>query len=776
MVDLNEYVSALDPRSTVGRARDGVASLIQPSDSPEAQAYSRESTHYRAIDEEYDINRPSDDIEEYYEIYQTNPLIARPIENLVTQVVEPGYYFTADSEGTVDDLLEFAENVAMVNGKVRQPLSELLRKAVIEHQVRGTFLCERITDDDGNPQALNPVQVSTFETYSKPDSNVLLEPDQTDLDNVKITDDNKAAAYVQFDEALNDWTEREERRFARNQILKWARYPDVGDVFGTSRIEHIYLRAKALDAKLRDNDDAIAMKAWPGIIISAGTEDNPFSQDELEALGEDFDAESFGPGMIELVSGNVDVEEFAGETADIESAVRTDVNYVHSGMPGPKFSLGSFPSEDGVELAQAKERQFKKLVRDLRRDLEDLLTPYFRDVAEAYNLDAPDSVQLHVGRPAGEVAPEDVRGNVIRYTSDTDTEDETGPGTGLNSSEDIDGFDEDADPSDSDDGGDTGQASGGPTDRSPSAPGSSDAMAGEGDGAVVADAFEVSPEAAELLDNGIQSGVAELADPRLVSTTDIVDELAESIRTVLVRVRDDTISDLTRGRSTSASRLAPQVTNTASDVLSSARNDVDLDSRITDALDQAADRTAETLSQETHRPRIEAPVAGQQSVLVDSVRSQLRRDVREAVDDQAEDMRNLLEAQVGSDEPLDRWAERVRSTLDESTIRNRARTIAHMRVARTVNATKLDAYRRHDDVAGVEVINPCTASTTELCERLAGCDSEGATEAMFDSDTSIAAQLQSTVPNSMLFAGFDPLSYPPFHFGCRSELVPVLDE
>lgn len=165
-------------------------------------------------------------------------------------------------------------------------------------------------------------------------------------------------------------------------------------MFGAGRVERVYERALSLEAKLRDNDDAIAMKAWPGILFEFVDEDNPWTRPEMEEFMADFDGPRYGPGMMKAVSGNVNIKEFAGETANINDAVTTDVNFIISGMPGPKYTLGTFTGDLSNSEANVQERQFKKTVLDVRTQLEDVLTPYFRDVADYYDLDAADSLEL----------------------------------------------------------------------------------------------------------------------------------------------------------------------------------------------------------------------------------------------------------------------------------------------------------------------------------------------------------------------------------------------
>jgi hypothetical protein len=266
-----------------------------------------------------------------------------------------------------------------------------------------------------------------MEIYTKPGVNMLLPPDYNPTDSgsvsstvsrrqsfsgdvyVKTTPSGDVAAYVQFDRTLSRWEEREERRFASDQILHWPRNPDIGDKFGNSTIEPVLDRSRALREKLQDNDLAISMKAWPMVLFQLGDPDRPWSWSRIEDFMEDYDDRNLGPGMYQGVPGDVEINEFAGETADISEHVMTDIDMIISSMPGPKHALGAFSVGSG--LTDAHDQQFKKTVREARRELENTFTPYIKDALESWDYDT-SGLELHIGRPDGEVAPEDIQGSM----------------------------------------------------------------------------------------------------------------------------------------------------------------------------------------------------------------------------------------------------------------------------------------------------------------------------------------------------------------------------
>jgi hypothetical protein len=682
----------------------------------------------------HDVSRPDRDIPDYWNLYNTNPLVSQPIDTLANEVVESGWYFEGDSQETVDELTEFAEEVAIINNEVRKNLTGLLHSNVITHQVTGTVFVEKVTNrDDDRPSALQPLQTSTVEVYTRPNTSILVAPDD-EFDGIHYTDDDEAAAYVQFETGISKYSEREERRFTRDEVIQWNRGSQPGAQFGVGRIQRVFERALALESKLRDNDDAIAMKAWPGLIFQFGSEDQPWSEDEMERFLSDFEGPEFGPGMVTGVTGEVEPIEFAGETADIENAVESDVNYITSGLPGPKHTLGSF--SDGVKdsLAAVQQRKYRKLIRYLRNELENKYTPYFREVAEAYNLDAPDSVRLHIGKPQGDVDPDQVSGNVIRYTSDVaDDADDGDDGDGSASN--------DGDGSDTVVGENPNMAPNGQTVPDMSALASFDPVPG--------DSTDVTHDHARA------DGVAELSDPRLTGTREIESTVADGIERIAVALRDQSLGIITDRRedleSVSVRDYSTAVENQTRSVVRQELGASDLDAEFRDVFR----RVQETVAQDNHAPQLSVAYGSRYAEIVDTAVSELQEDLQRV----GQDIESVASVQLArarqsdADVDVDTW----------------------MRIQQLINRLKLEAYRRADGVVGVRPINPCTPATTTLCERLAGCGAREPAEAYFDSSNSIGSQLQEYVSDDLLYVGFESLSFPPYHHGCRTEFVPLTD-
>lgn len=743
-----------------GNITQSVAELIETDESQiSPKEFERRSS--RSIQVDYEVETPDENLEEYSRLYRSNPLIGQPINTVASEVIEPGWYIEAESDETVEELTEYMENVAIVENEVRQNFSKLVYLLAIEYYVRGTAIIEKTYNDDGNPNALNPLQVETFEFNKKPGTSILLAPDDTEFDHVKLTSDGKAAAYVQFDNDDPRWSERKEKRFARDEIIKLARNPDIGSATGTSAVQAVFDRALALESKMRDNDDAIAMKAWPMVLFLMGSEDSPWSRSEMDDFMEDFDANKFGPGMMKAVAGDVDIAEFAGETADIEHAVETDVNFIITGMPGAKYGLGGFVDDVSQTVAAAQERQFRKQVRHIRRLLEDKFTPYLEEVAEAYSLDA-DGLELVIGRPGGDLNPEDINGNLIRYTSDVSGNDDPsqmprdGDGDGVVLEDQI----PDAQKRNTN--------TRGPT---------MDSMLADG-GDVMDESSGIFSSLADgpaPLSDDDEVEAEELADSRLVGTGGAEGELASLIENVLLSARDHAITNIKDRASRGQQLSSVAIDGAVQEATDRAFEEHGFTQSAIPHLEVASQSTISTLNQPNHAPQMAIDHGPRHRSIAENVRSSLVRDVRDTADDLGDTMRHLYEQTAYGNGSLEMWEDRVRESRVASAIGDRAQTISRMRAQHVINRVKLTEYERAEEVLGVRYINPCTQNTTRLCKHVAGCGARDGVVAHFGREQTIGEQVREQVDDEMLFDGFIP-GFPPLHYGCRTELIPYLGD
>jgi len=278
-------------------------------------------------------------------------------------------------------------------------------------------------------------------------------------------------------------------------------------------------------------------------------------------------------------------------------------------------------------------------------------------------------------------------------------------------------------------------------------------------------------EAAERIDRD----TATLADPRLVSTTEAESELTDEIASVFDDALSESLNDFERRFSDTTVSGSAQFEQTAlrgaQDVLDSASIERDA----ADTLEAVVANTLDTLSQPNHDPELDVSMGVRHRQQVDQYAQSVRMQVGQAVDEMMDAVTTQVQRAATHGRTADEIADRVRTEYDESTLMNRARVIARMEVQNAVNSTKLSAYERSSKVAGYRIINPCNEHTTRLCTELAGCDTDP-TDVLFD-EGDVVAQLDASVSDDLLFDGFDPIpAVPPFHYGCRSEIVAIPGE
>jgi len=737
----NSILSSLRGSNLGGR----VASLIGSDETdPEPRAFSSGATkRYSAT---VDRDRPDPNTEDYWTEYKRNPIISTQIQSFASDVFEAGWWIEADSDETKEEIEEFCHNIGIKAGKPHRSLNELGEQAIIQHDVRGTFLGEKVTDERGRHVAINPINVSTMEIYTKAGVNMLVPPDYKpeSVDQIVKRDaQGRSAAYVQFDQRLSRWSNRKERKFTREEVLHWARRPDLGDVFGNSRVEPVLERSRALREKLQDNDLAIAMKAWPMIMFQMGTEDRPWTLDQMQDFMEDYTEDELGPGMFQGVPGDIEVYEFAGETADIAEPVMTDVNMIVSAMPGPKHSTGSFPGEEGTPT-EAHERQYMKLVRKTRMEFAELFTPYLKEVATSWGYD-PSGLELHLGRPNGRVAPEDIQGNIIRYEGVDSDDDDDDNDNGNDDIVDVDGsvVDDDAEPRDDD-----------------SDEESQSINLNNVDIGALADPDFEFPDSIEELESSDRIG-----------TGGFESEIGELIADILIESRNGTM-DVVEARYNS--RIKPDGVSVASEfetqVGSKSRSE-SLVRAVRDSCDQLKDHTIDGLESEGV---VDVSPDVAHSSLSSVATEKIISDVRDLANSMSTEISSHVDNIADSGRTIDTVKQRISGIYTDGGLQQRANLIAQMRLTELLNRIKLHEYRRDPDVSGVTISASCGDDEHRVTSQLAGCTGERAT-AYFENESEmcIAEQLANGVSSDPV-AEFRPLTGPPpYHFGSKAEFIPI---
>ncbi|WP_254547497.1 hypothetical protein [Halomarina pelagica] len=349
---------------------------------------------------------PRGEIERYWRQYRSVPLLRAPINQFADDVVEHGYRVTADDNDTQAFLEEWCASAAVLNGERGRDLGDLLHQVPKQAKAKGSALIEHAPLDT-DPETIGGLALIAPETityYTRPDMDLLVQPDDTDLEHVKLTEDGEAAAYVQYDTRHYSGDETENRLTA-DDVTKIVNDPDVGDIFGLSAIEPVSPRVEGVRKKLQDNEQAIESMAygqWFFAFKPTVVDDTLVEWDE-DAIDDVMDEiEDVRPGDQIGLDGDIDVTNVPGEVADILGNLEFDVNYILSAMPAPTYAVG-FEENINQFVVDGQETRHETRVEQFRQRLAAALTPVLRTVAEQHGYD-PAGVRLAL-EPAEETSP-----------------------------------------------------------------------------------------------------------------------------------------------------------------------------------------------------------------------------------------------------------------------------------------------------------------------------------------------------------------------------------
>lgn len=342
-------------------------------------------------------------LERFWDLYKNVPLIRQPIRSFASEVVGPGYYIETDNEELREELEEWLAHSAIVDGEIDKDFRNLLKKATIQREVKGTAVIEIVKSEDGDFYGFKLMRPETVKAYTYPGQSVLLPPDAevetSDLfrnDKIYRDNDGDVAAYIQRKQDLIPGRGSDSVvPFARDRIIKLTRDPDVGEVFGTSRLEAVEGRVESLLKKLEDNDKAIESLAHPFQLIQFGDGEDIWEPSEIKAFMNAHEQEDFEPGMKQGVQGNVSVETVSGEVAPIGEFLNFDVNWIISEMPLPKYALGGFEEDVNQFVSRSQETRIEKQIKEARQEIEDEWNPVIEKKAEELGYDS-DDVELKI--------------------------------------------------------------------------------------------------------------------------------------------------------------------------------------------------------------------------------------------------------------------------------------------------------------------------------------------------------------------------------------------
>jgi len=714
---------------------------------------------------------PKDDMRKYWRQFETTPIVRKPITTFASRVTEPGYYIEAQNleEEEIEELGEWLKRSSIVEGLPGKDFRLLVRKAIVQREVRGTALVEKAPHKDNTDQVagLKLINPEVCEAVTRPQQNILLAGDDGErYPDAPDAESGGKAAWLQdvvearevdwgvsdrISKGMDDADDDLKIGFRRDEIIPLTRDADVGEVFGTSRIEAVSPRIEGIKQKLDDNDKAIESKAYPLWLFMFGDPETTgvWDRKDIKDFMSAHEMDNFNPGMKQGVRGDVSVETISGEVSDIAEYLDFDIQWIMSTMPMPMFTLGAFSKPGGaVGRVQgiAQQQNVVRQIEEARREIEEEFSPVLQEVAQQKGIDEEraKSIRVRFGDPAEPDEGVKRSQQVIRYESDAN-----GGGSAVSKPNQMD----QPDPQD-------------PSTRSRNS-GSANQTGKEQDtdknpvNGLIGDT-ENNPAANIVTENeAVNSTHAHVWDTKRslteLSTDPSKEALSENVFQVLKQVRDETLDSVSQSYGNTPQFAAVEFENVANTKLNNSIREARLQQTSKDVFTDIV-----------HEIKSEYNNTGVEFRRNQNVRfysQTFENAVRDAAEEMLRRARVLVRDGVVSGEKWSHVRQRVEDRYSDAELQSRANLIAHMETVRAKETTKLQQFESSEDIVGVRVSNPDASS--RVTEQLHG------TVAYFE-DGEIDEQLAQSVHTDALREGFDPLPRtPPYHFQDTTTLEPV---
>ena len=727
---------------------------------------------------------PKDEMRKFFRQFETTPIVRKPITSFASRVTEPGYFIesTMLTEQEATQLGNWLGQAAIMEGLPGRDFRLLAKKAIVQREVRGTSLIEIAPDreDDDKIAGLKLINPETMEAVTRPNQSILMAPEDNErYESAPLAESGGAAAWLQdvLETDQTHWGQPLKRDgdasndtkigFRRDEIIPLTRDADVGEVFGTSRIEAVSRRIDGIKQKLNDNDEAIASKAWPLYLFIFGNEENPWSSSEISQFMSAHEMENFHPGMKQGVRGDVSVETISGEVADIAEYLEFDIRWIMSSMPMPIFVLGAFESASvGQVSGIAQQQDVNRQIKEARRELEEEFTPVVRRVAMQQGIEEERAMDINLkfGKPGETDLDMDRNEQVIRYIS------------GANGGEEAPGENTDQRNMQQR----TGQTN------PAQAPAEDTGDEGEDDEGIDASTPGIiqpgeTPETVENPTPDIPiAGVDEDANPfvdietnsnrstevwgstrsvsELAANDGIRSELSELAQSVFQTSMTHTLDELEKRYSGAPQYAVAEFENIANRELNRAVREKEL---TTNAKSIFKDMVEEELSSFRDGGQI------YQGQSISFYAQNFENAVRDATEEMLRRARVQTRHAVVNNEGFRSVRARIEKDYSDSYLQERANLIAHMETTDALESAKLNEFERQDGIIGFRISNehPSTPVTRELA----------GVEVYFDDTEDLRETVESHL-SSQPQKGFDPLPrVPPYHFGDTTTLEPLYE-
>lgn len=367
---------------------------------------------------------PPDDIDELVEYARRVGFVWKALDIFANDVWEPGYrlegpektraYFMGESEdidaqppkGTPEG--GFLKNAAVYAGEKHQPFYDYGKMCTFQRRLRGTVFTELLKADESDPNSeitgFYFVRPETISAEVYPNTNILIDPEDTDVEGVEITQRGEAAAYIQFDDQSilgrkGQLGGEDDIPLSQNDVQKQVLNPGIGDdadeeqgIFGTSDIDAIaddlaeYIQIK------RDRATAIGNKAHGIWLIEHGREVVDLGDERVlyewdDESMDDFEGRlnSIDPGGHITYDGSVEPERLDGDVPDLENVIDHYIEAILAALPTPKYKIG-FEDDVNRDVTSEQNSDYERVLSEERRYQETQWTQTLREVAERKGL------------------------------------------------------------------------------------------------------------------------------------------------------------------------------------------------------------------------------------------------------------------------------------------------------------------------------------------------------------------------------------------------------
>jgi hypothetical protein len=409
---------------------------LAPSQDDEASPQARDERATVVGRKEHTEEPSYEDVTDWVNCYESNPLVRVPVQNFASDVTEPGVavavYTDDESMPTVpqdyrddtyagmdlDDALEAWLSDCYIDGwDFDADVVDLLDAVVKDRRGRrGTAIVEHAYDDPKKRErvlGLRPIKVETVTAYTRSGKGIVLRPDDEvnefesvavqDLDDSRDeapeTPAGKTAAIAQYDDIFGT-SERDEIPFALDDITVSAYDPDTGSLFGQPDTATVVDRAEAVRKKLERVDQAVLNAAFSNIIAAVDTDEEKI----VKKVRDNLDPND--PEIVSATNAPVELTEVNGQVPDAVDTIQQEIEFVLAAMPTPLYRVGfagdinrDITSEQQEDYADALRRERRRLEADFKKVLRLKATEFLEG-----NAHAEGGIDVDVGM---EIRPDD---------------------------------------------------------------------------------------------------------------------------------------------------------------------------------------------------------------------------------------------------------------------------------------------------------------------------------------------------------------------------------